>query len=415
MELTSYILGKKAGGGGQPNLQSKDVSITENGETTVTADSGYDGLSEVDIETNVQPDLESKSVTITENTTTTITPTSGKDGISSVSVTTNVPAPKIYPKNGLVLSDRGLTTIDLRALDISQMTSLSKLFNGCTAMTGVDLSGLDTSDITSFNQMFLGCSSLTGAGVDLSVLDTTSLTDIGSMFKNCTSLTSIDLSDFDTSRVKTFNGLFYGCTSLTSIDLSDLDTSSATNCSDMFYGCTSLDNADISTLNLSSSSMSQFNNVFRSCTNLKTFTLPAITSTTLYSFNFFFYQDEGITGNIDLDNWNITLPSSTKFYFQSMFTDAKNVKKISMKNMVGAVSNISYMFSGCTSLEEIDIRGLTLDTAGSGFRTDVFGNASDVNTKVPASCLIIVKDSTQKSFVRNNYSWLTNVKTPSEL
>jgi len=128
MDVTSYLLGKKAGGGGStPTLQSKDVTITSNGTQTVTPDSGYDGLSDVDITTdvqptlqnknvtinsntttsisadsnydgldtvsvttNVQPDLESKSVTITENTTTTITPTSGKDGLSSVSVTTNV-------------------------------------------------------------------------------------------------------------------------------------------------------------------------------------------------------------------------------------------------------------------------------------------------------------------------------------
>lgn len=40
-------------GGGQPNLQTKSVTITTNGNTVVTADSGYDGLDEVDITTNV--------------------------------------------------------------------------------------------------------------------------------------------------------------------------------------------------------------------------------------------------------------------------------------------------------------------------------------------------------------------------
>lgn len=40
-------------GGGQPNLQTKSVTITTNGNTVVTADSGYDGLDEVDIITNV--------------------------------------------------------------------------------------------------------------------------------------------------------------------------------------------------------------------------------------------------------------------------------------------------------------------------------------------------------------------------
>lgn len=40
--------------GSTPNLQSKSVSITENGTTTVEPDPGYDGLSEVGVSVNVQ-------------------------------------------------------------------------------------------------------------------------------------------------------------------------------------------------------------------------------------------------------------------------------------------------------------------------------------------------------------------------
>lgn len=79
MDITSYILGKKAGGGSAP---TGTIEITENGTTNV---SNY-AYANVD----VQPDLEAKSITITENTTTTITPTSGKDGLSSVEIITNV-------------------------------------------------------------------------------------------------------------------------------------------------------------------------------------------------------------------------------------------------------------------------------------------------------------------------------------
>ena len=99
LDVTSYLLGKNSGGGGTPNLQAKTVEITENGTTNVSADTGYDGLSNVGITTNVQPNLESKSVTITENTTTTITPTQGKDGLSSVSVTTNVASGGVSAKD----------------------------------------------------------------------------------------------------------------------------------------------------------------------------------------------------------------------------------------------------------------------------------------------------------------------------
>ena len=62
MDITSYLLGKNAGGGGGTvNLQTnKSVSITSNGETVVNPDTGYDGLKKATITTNVQPNLESK-------------------------------------------------------------------------------------------------------------------------------------------------------------------------------------------------------------------------------------------------------------------------------------------------------------------------------------------------------------------
>lgn len=53
LDLVSYLLGKKKGGGATPTLQTKSVTITENGTSKVNADSGYDGLQEVNITTNV--------------------------------------------------------------------------------------------------------------------------------------------------------------------------------------------------------------------------------------------------------------------------------------------------------------------------------------------------------------------------
>lgn len=52
MCISYYLLGKKKGGG-SATLQNKSVTITQNGSQTITADTGYDGLSGVAVTTNV--------------------------------------------------------------------------------------------------------------------------------------------------------------------------------------------------------------------------------------------------------------------------------------------------------------------------------------------------------------------------
>ena len=119
------------------NNQEKTVTITSNGQSTVTADSGYTGLSSVgvtvnvdtttpynegyaagetaqkakltsttitengtttredgfnSVTVNVQPDLETKTASYNANGQYTITPTAGKDGISEATVTVAVPS-----------------------------------------------------------------------------------------------------------------------------------------------------------------------------------------------------------------------------------------------------------------------------------------------------------------------------------
>jgi len=74
-------------------------------------------------------------------------------------------------------------------------------------------------------------------------------------------------------------------------------------------------------------------------------------------------------------------------------------------------TDTSNMFTGCTSLTHIDMRDMTLSTISNTY--NMFG--TDSSTGVPDNCLVIVKNSTEKSWVQNNFSRLTNVKTPEEL
>lgn len=69
----------------------EEKTVTTNG--TYAASDGYAGIGTivVAVPTSADPNLEEKTVEITENGTTAITPTEGYDGISSVNITTNVP------------------------------------------------------------------------------------------------------------------------------------------------------------------------------------------------------------------------------------------------------------------------------------------------------------------------------------
>lgn len=129
MDITSYLLGKQAGGGSTTNLQNnKNITITSNGTEEVNPDTGYDGMKKITVSTNITPNLETKSVTITENKTTTITPTSGKDGISSIEVTTLVPTGG-EPEKGFFATEwdsNGMAT----KYKVKNMQLISNMFNG---------------------------------------------------------------------------------------------------------------------------------------------------------------------------------------------------------------------------------------------------------------------------------------------
>jgi len=74
-----------------PDLQFKSELYRANGLYSVSPDSGYDGLSSVDVEVNL-PIEPSKTQTITQNGTVTISPDSGFDAMEEAVVTVNVPA-----------------------------------------------------------------------------------------------------------------------------------------------------------------------------------------------------------------------------------------------------------------------------------------------------------------------------------
>ena len=120
--------------------------------------------------------------------------------------------------------------------------SMISYFYDFEKMTSIDLSALDTSEVTNMGDMFVGCSSLTS--LDISNFDTSQVTNMSRMFNFCYGLTSLDVSNLDTSQVTNMNSMFFGCSSLTSLDVSNFDTSNVTDMSGMFCDCPAWNTVD---------------------------------------------------------------------------------------------------------------------------------------------------------------------------
>lgn len=211
MDVTSYLLGKQQGGGGTPNLQNKDVTITENGNTNVSADAGYDGLGNVGITTSVQPSLETLQETITTNGTTTYTPSQDKDGFSSVEITTNVSSgdtPKIT--GGTTTVPGYFNTLGQLSFEVTG-TDASYMFSGYPAPILPSLSTLE--DIITADYMFRYASG--PIKIDISTLGSKQrLTSARGLFNNCSKVAIIDVSGLEFTKISNSTGkweIFSNC------------------------------------------------------------------------------------------------------------------------------------------------------------------------------------------------------------
>ena len=154
-----------------------------------------------------------------------------------------------------------MTSIDLSALDTSEVTNMSGMFSRCRSLTSLNVSNFDTSNVTDMEVMFCGCSNLTN--LDVSSFDTSNVTDMSQMFIACSGLTSLNVSSFDTSQVTDMIWMFCECSSLTSLDVSNFDTSEVTNMREMFSHCRSLTSLNVN--NFDTSKVTTMSGMFCDC------------------------------------------------------------------------------------------------------------------------------------------------------
>ena len=228
-----------------PNLQNKSITITENGTNTITADTGYDGLDEVEITTNVSgakaylPDWSEIGY---DNTPENI--------INSFNYSKEIK--NTWDNNVINLKNKfynNKNLVYMPLVDTSKVTDMGGMFRSCTSL--INIAQLDTSKVTDMGGMFRSCSSL----INIPQLDTSNVNSTANMFQDCTKLTVIPL--LDTSNVTNIGYMFNSCTSLVSVPL--LDTGKVTYMNNMFSNCYNLSNESL-------------NNILQMCINAISYT-----------------------------------------------------------------------------------------------------------------------------------------------
>ena len=291
-----------------------------------------------------------------------------------------------------MFSFSGLTSLDLSGFKTDNVTSMTGMFDGCSHLTSLDLSGFKTDNVTDMVCMFDGCSHLTS--LDLSGFKTDNVTNMSDMFRGCSGLTSLDLSGFKTDNVTDMSNMFSGCSGVTCIAVGDgWTTSAVTKGENMFSGCKKLTGGagtvyDFNHTNHTYACVDGGTDkpgyfIDKNVSPTWNFNAYAVLSEDNTVLTFYYDDQKAAREGIDINNkyssspyGSATVavfdasfanyqPVSTTYWFSkcSLLTSIKGIENLNTEK----VTDMNYMFYGCSGLTSLDV---------SGFKTDNVTNMS---------------------------------------
>lgn len=330
-----------------------DEYIIPEGMLPITENTTYDvrRYARVSASVHPAPNLQDKSVTITENGTQNITADSGYDGLGNVEVISEFKAAKYTPRWIRFSSYEGTNlNAEVSNLDTSKMTSFYAMFQSCSRLTSLDLKHFDVSNITNMGSMFQQCNYL--ASLDISGWGVNKTTNFGSMFSTCSTFKTLDLRTLYTSYGTTLASMFNTCTALQSVDMTGCDLSNVTSIYQMFNECGSLTDVSKINWNMPKITGTGLTNVFQNCKKLETADLSAMKpSSGTTSVGSMFRGCAALT-NVKLPDFSIAPIANTSY----MFYGCTNLKKLDLSSFDGSkITNTSYMLYNCKNLETLII------------------------------------------------------------
>ena len=163
--------------------------------------------------------------------------------------------------------------------------------------------------------------------------------NMSEMFKECHCLSSVIIKQqWLMNKITDMSSMFLECNNLKHFNGSYLDTSKVKNFSKMFYNCKSLKDKDL-TVDFNTESAENLKEMFYGCESLKKITLKEI-----------ILKEKTLKS---ISNWETKNVIDMSF----MFSNCKNLKEIDLSGLdIPKVKYLTGMFKGCQSLETITFK-----------------------------------------------------------
>ena len=236
----------------------------------------------------------------------------------------------------------------LEYLNTSEVTDMSRMFYGCSALTSLDLKHFNTQNVTNMKGMFRRCKALTS--LDLQHFNTQNVTDMCIMFDGCKALTTLDLQNFNTQNVTDMYGMFWKCAALTSLDLKHFNTQNVIEMSLMFDGCAALTSLNLK--NFNTQKVTSMCWMFHGCKALTSLDLKHFNTQNVVKMWSMFDGCSALT-SLDLQHFNTQNVTD----MSRMFSDCSALTSLDLQHFnTQNVTNMRGMFSGCSALTSLDLK-----------------------------------------------------------
>jgi surface protein len=197
---------------------------------------------------------------------------------------------------------------------------------------------------------------------------------MANMFNGDSALTTVNLSG-DGSNISSTYRMFYNASGLTELDLSGFTFGNTSNMLEMFRGCSSLQTIGLSVDTSNNTSDCSLSNMFKADTSLVNANVT-VTGGKISSLESMF---SGCTSLANLNNVSLDTSNSSGVSLKNMFTDCTGFTNLSLDHLkLENVTSFDNMFSRCTNLTDLSFYACTKAGSTNVSFTNMFAESTNL-------------------------------------